>query len=583
MGVEAREGSEEASQGRAMRSEESARPADSGSGAPPPDAQRLEARALQSFIDSAPLSIAMFDRQMRYLAASRGWREEYGLGEAPLAGRSHYEVFPEIPPRWKEAHRRALAGEVLRGEEDRFERRDGTVHALRWEIRPWYADAGQPGGIVIFSENLVPRNEAERARNALEERFRLMAASVRDYAFFMLDPAGRVTTWNEGARRLKGYEEPEILGQPFDCFFTPEDRQADRPASLLKAAAEQGRCEDEGWRVRKDGSRFLAEGIITALRDDAGTLVGFAKTTRDVTERRALEERLRQQAMVFQVAQEGIVITDREGCITDANRAFERITEYPLDEVRGRNMRFIKSGKHDRAFYEQLWGALLATGDWRGEIWNRRKSGEIFIAWISITSMREASGAVTGYVGILIDLARMQHAQSELERLAHHDALTSLPNRTLLLLRLEQAIGRANRHHGTGAVLFLDLDGFKQVNDRLGHRAGDELLMAVAARLRVRLRIIDTLARLGGDEFVVILEDITGAPAASSVAEDLIQQLAQPFPLSGGRVVRIGGSVGIALFPSAGGDALQLLEQADHALYAAKQAGRGTHRFFGTD
>jgi diguanylate cyclase (GGDEF)-like protein/PAS domain S-box-containing protein len=415
---------------------------------------------------------------------------------------------------------------------------------------------------------------------ATEERFRLMVGSILDYAFFMLDPAGRVLTWNEGARRLKGYGESEIVGQPYDVFFTREDREAGRPASLLKAAAEQGRCEDEGWRVRKDGSRFFADAILTAVRDDSGALVGFAKITRDVTERRRLEQHLQQQAKVFHVAQEGIVITDAQGCVVDANRAFERITEYSVGEIRGRNMRFIQSGRHDHAFYERLWKALSATGDWRGEIWNRRKSGEMFLAWISITSVRDAAGVVTAYVGILIDLARMQHAQSELERLAHHDALTSLPNRALLLSRLEQAISRANRHHGTGAVLFLDLDGFKQVNDALGHRAGDELLMAVATRLRVRLRIIDMLARLGGDEFVVVLEDITGAPAASSVAEDLIHQLSLPFTLSGGRVARIGGSVGIALFPAEGSDALQLLEQADQALYAAKQAGRGTHRFF---
>jgi diguanylate cyclase (GGDEF)-like protein/PAS domain S-box-containing protein len=306
----------------------------------------------------------------------------------------------------------------------------------------------------------------------------------------------------------------------------------------------------------------------------------FALVFSDITERKEREDRLRQQAMVFNSTQEGIVITDTQGCVLDANPAFERITEYPLDEICGRNMRFVQSGRHDRSFYLNMWKAINETGGWQGEIWNRRKGGEIYLEWVNINAVKDDKGAVVAYVGIATDINRMQHVQSELERLAHHDALTNLPNRLMLLSRLEHAVERARRYAGMGAVLFVDLDRFKQVNDTLGHKAGDELLVAVARRMRERLRDIDTLARLGGDEFVIVLEEIADAEVAATVARELIVQLQTPFPLSGGNVVQIGGSAGIALFPQHSGEVSRLIEYADTALYKAKSDGRGTCRFY---
>lgn len=306
----------------------------------------------------------------------------------------------------------------------------------------------------------------------------------------------------------------------------------------------------------------------------------FALVFSDITERKEREDRLRQQAMVFNSTQEGIVITDAQGCVQDANPAFERITEYPLEEVRGLNMRFIQSGRQDRSFYLNMWQSIEETGGWQGEIWNRRKGGEIYLEWLNISAVYDDKQEVIAYVGASTDINRMQHAQSELERLAHHDALTNLPNRLMLLSRLEQAIERTSRYAEMGAVLFADLDHFKQVNDTLGHKAGDELLIAVANRMRGRLRNIDTLARLGGDEFVIVLEEIADAEVAATVARELITQLQTPFPLSDGNVAQIGGSAGIALFPQHSREAAHLIECADIALYAAKSAGRGTFRFY---
>lgn len=305
----------------------------------------------------------------------------------------------------------------------------------------------------------------------------------------------------------------------------------------------------------------------------------FALVFSDITERKQIEEHLQQQAMVFQSTEEGIVITDTGGHVVNANPAFERISEYPLAEILGKNMRFMHSGRQDKTFYQAMWTALQKGGHWHGEIWNRRKGGEIYLEWISISAIRNKAGEVVNYVGTSIDINRMKHAQSELERLAHHDGLTALPNRQAMLLRLNNALSRCKRHGGQGAVLFFDLDRFKAVNDAHGHKVGDELLIAVARRVRAKLRETDLLARLGGDEFVVVLEDISTNEDTARIASNILQALHEPFPLPSGIEARIGGSIGIAHFPAQGIAPEHLLELADSALYEAKRDGRGKAKY----
>jgi diguanylate cyclase (GGDEF)-like protein/PAS domain S-box-containing protein len=281
---------------------------------------------------------------------------------------------------------------------------------------------------------------------------------------------------------------------------------------------------------------------------------------------------------VFQNVQEGIVITDLDGRIIGVNPAFSAITEYSEAELLQQHIRMLKSGRHDRAFYDAMWRSIRKTGSWKGEMWDRRKNGEVYPQWLSITALKDSRGEVTRYIGVVTDISRMQHAESHLQYLAHHDALTGLPNRALLNLRLRHSLERAAREGGRCAVVFLDLDGFKKVNDDLGHEAGDELLQRAADRMRRRLRENDTLARLGGDEFVMVLEQVHFKEDAQGVARSLVTELAGPFRLADGRVARVGASVGLSLFPDDASDARSLLKCADTALYEAKQAGRGTWR-----
>jgi diguanylate cyclase (GGDEF)-like protein len=244
-------------------------------------------------------------------------------------------------------------------------------------------------------------------------------------------------------------------------------------------------------------------------------------------------------------------------------------------------MRLLQSGRHDRAFYDTLWHAVRTTGHWQGEIWNRRKNGEVYPELLTISTVRGENGGIINYVGSFSDITTWKRSQQRMEHLAHHDALTGLPNRLMLLARLEHAVAKARRDQGQGGVLFLDLDRFKQVNDTLGHPAGDALLIAVAKRLRERLRDSDTLARLGGDEFVIVLEQPIDRNQIAGLAGALIARLSEPFDLPGGQVARIGASIGIALFPADGTAPDALMKHADAALYESKQGGRGTYRFSG--
>src|SRR6185437_5920021 len=406
---------------------------------------------LRLLVAQTPLAIAMFDRDMHYIATSQRWFSVFGGGSAGLTGPSHYAVHPDLPQSWVDIHRRALGGEFLKNDEELWVRSDGSRYWLRWAVSPWRNECGETGGVIIYAEDITPRKLAE--------------------------------------------------------------------------------------------------------------------------------ERLRLAHAVFENVQEGIVIADLDGIIVTANPAFRAISEYSESELVSRGMRLASSGPHERAFYEEIWACIRSTGSWQGEIWDERKGGESYPQWLGISTVRNEEGAPSYYVGVVADISRMRHAQSHLHYLVHHDALTGLANRALLSLRLRHTIERTQRIEAQCAVLFLDLDGFKRVNDLWGHQAGDELLRLAARRMKDRVREVDTLARLGGDEFVLVLEQVCSPADVADFARELIAQLGAPFTLKTGCQVSVGISIGISLCPADGDDAESLVRLADTALYRAKQAGRGTWRF----
>ncbi|GAB1392090.1 hypothetical protein MASR1M60_02530 [Rhodocyclaceae bacterium] len=290
------------------------------------------------------------------------------------------------------------------------------------------------------------------------------------------------------------------------------------------------------------------------------------------------ESEQRLHAMVEAIG-EAIMVTDPRGIIKRVNPAFSLITGFGADEVLGQTPRFLNSGHHDPHYFQTMWQHLRDHGYWEGETWNRRKNGEIFPVWQVITALKDSRGELIEFISLFHDITQRKRSEAEIAYRANYDALTGLPNRALLAERLNQALKQARRENTRVAVLFIDLDLFKQVNDTLGHAIGDELLQAVAERMRQCVRETDTIARQGGDEFVVLLVDIDGSSAAGIVAEKIIALLAAPFNLSGNEI-HIGASIGITLFPEDGADVETLFRNADLAMYRAKDAGRNNAQFF---
>jgi diguanylate cyclase (GGDEF)-like protein/PAS domain S-box-containing protein len=320
----------------------------------------------------------------------------------------------------------------------------------------------------------------------------------------------------------------------------------------------------------------LSAGLIFIARARLFRCLGIGAELRERNEDR---ERLRQAAAVFDCTREGVLVTDRHGIIVHVNRAFMEITGYQTDEVLGKQPSLFKSGHHPASFYQAMFATLTRCGEWSGEIWNRRKSGEIYPQWQTIRLIHDDQGQLSHYVAVFSDISAIKDSEHELKYLAHHDPLTDLPNRLLFTDRAEQALASAQIHKRGCALLMIDLDHFKMINDSLGHTVGDQLLKAVAERLEALLGPEITLARLGGDEFAVLAESCPQLIQAAALAQRIIEGLKEPF-LIGGHQLFINTSIGISLFPGDALSAEQLLRNADSALFKAKSAGRDGYALY---
>ena len=401
--------------------------------------------------------------------------------------------------------------------------------------------------------------------------------------YLSLSEQGMIQEANIAAANLLGVSRRTLIMQPFSRFILPEDQDIFyRHRKLLFATATPQVFD---LRLDKnDAAPFPAQLMMAvAVTVDADGTPMCLTVVSDITERKNNEERLSQAAAVFENTREGVMITDAGQTVLRVNRAFTAITGYTETEVLGKKSSLLSSGHHDPGFYADLWAVVDATGHWQGEIWNRRKDGEIYPQLLSISAVRDATGLVTDYVSVFTDITQIKASEDRLDFLAHHDALTGLPNRLLLFYRLEHDISVARREGLKLALLLLDLDRFKDVNDGHGHLAGDELLQQVAERLSVRLRDADTVSRLGGDEFALILADLTHCQDAAKVAGEIIDAFNEPWRLHNGAEVSIGASIGISLFPENGQNPEELLQQADVAMYQAKNEGRGKFKYFSED
>lgn len=337
--------------------------------------------------------------------------------------------------------------------------------------------------------------------------------------------------------------------------------------------------EDEVGQLAQVFNEMLA---VIRTRDEALTRhathleEAVAERTADLTKTNL---RLRQLATVFENTADGAFIVDKDLRIVVVNTAFTRITGYSADEALGQKPALLQSGHHLPEFYQALWNALHTTGHWRGEIFDRRKDGSVFPAWMSITAVKDEAGEISHYIAVFSDVTALKATEEHLRYLAHHDPLTALPNRTLFADRLEQSLKQGRRDGWSVALLFIDLDDFKHVNDSLGHLTGDRLLASVAARLKSCIRAADTLARLGGDEFAILLPGLKDPEASRVVAQKIQKSLTTPFTVNG-RELFVSASIGISLYPLDGDDGETLIRYADTALYHAKEQGKNHHQFY---
>ncbi|MBM4180099.1 MAG: EAL domain-containing protein [Betaproteobacteria bacterium] len=417
-----------------------------------------------------------------------------------------------------------------------------------------------------------------------EELVRLLLESTAQ-AIYGIDHDGRCTFANRACARLLGYtDSEELMGRDIHALIHHHHDNGDaypHDACPIGHSLREERPihidHEVFWRA--DGVSIPVEYWAYPMRR-SGKVVGTVVTFFDISERLRDEAKSRLATTVFESTHEGIMITDPHSRILAVNQAFTRVTGYEEDEVVGQTPVMLRSGRHDPDFYAVIWRALREAGHWQGEIWNRRKSGEVYPELLSISAVHDSQGSVSHYVGMFTDISKIKESEARLAHLAHYDPLTDLPNRLLLSSRLRHAIEHAQRQQTRLAVLFLDLDRFKNVNDSLGHQVGDELLRAVTDRMGQRLRAEDTLARLGGDEFIALLERIHEPRDAAMVARSLLEALAEPFTLSQGHEVYIGASIGISLYPEDGDSDSELIMHADVAMYQAKDQGRNAYGFY---
>jgi diguanylate cyclase (GGDEF)-like protein/PAS domain S-box-containing protein len=541
---------------------------------------------LRSIIEAEPECIKIVDAQGDLLDMNPAGLEM--IEADALEQVSGQSVFDLIAPEYRAAfsamHQRVLAGETAEMSFEVIGLRGGRrwleTHAVPLRHNGQWVQ-------LAITRDITQRRMDERSLALTSKRMAALIEAIPDAIFFK-DGAGRWLITNEAAKQLfqlhsidwQGKNEMELAELHPDfraahqaCLIDDEKAWAINGMSIFAETVTDDHGQTHHFEVRK-----------IPVFDEQGVRQSLVIIGRDVTERKKSEEALRIAATAFD-SQQGIAITNAQRVIMRVNSAFSVITGYSAEEAVGQTPGILSSGRHDNAYYAAMTHTLETAGAWQGEIWNRRKNGEVYPEWLSISAVKDDAGVTTHFVAIFTDISDRVHAQAQIDTLAFYDPLTNLPNRRLLMDRLDQALHVSTRHVRKNALLFIDLDSFKTLNDTLGHFQGDALLVQVAQRLKTCIREGDTVARLGSDEFVVMLEDLSeddieAATQAETVGDKILKSFLADFSLDSGRH-HSAASVGITLF---GGVALEGSEQpmkrAELAMFQAKAAGRNTLRFF---
>jgi diguanylate cyclase (GGDEF)-like protein/PAS domain S-box-containing protein len=561
---------------------------------------RVSERLLTEIIEGNPVPTFVIDADHRVTHWNRACEVVMGVPAATMIGtRNQWQAFyPQPRPVMADL----VLDQALRGEfehyyghykpspfiagaceaEDFFPNFPGGGRWLFFTAAPLRGADGEIIGAIETLQDTTERKRAEEARAASERRLAeenykaLFTEMINGFAlyeilldarqqpvdcvFVEVNPAFEVMTGLRGVDII-GRRGLEVLPNTRAAWVERLGRVAltGEPMAFEEQSPDLGKC----FEVR-------------AFRHSSGQV---AATFLDVAARKQAELRLRMLASVFENTQEGIVITDPANRILEVNDAFTRICGYAREELIGNTPRLLKSGRHDAEFYSSMWMTLIEEGYWRGEVWNKRKNGEVFPEQLTISAVLDEQGHPSHFVGVVVDITAIKHHAAELDRIAHYDSLTGLPNRVLLNDRMNQALARAKRDGNWVAVCFLDVDGFKPVNDTHGHAYGDYLLIELADRFRDVLRKHETVARLGGDEFIILLTDLSDQVGCATAVRRIQNLFNRPFAIKQD-VISVTASLGISLYPRDATDPDALIRQADQAMYQAKRLGKNTYCFY---
>lgn len=528
---------------------------------------------LQSVIETIPMRVFWKDGHSRYLGCNSQFARDCGLtGTEDVLGKTDNQLSWRDQAEIYRADDRLVmqSNSPKLAYEEPQTTPDGREILLRTSKAPLRNSDGKTVGVLGVYDDIT---DLKKIENELWLTKTMIDKSKT--AFFCLDPQGVVTYVNDYACQSLGYAREELVGmKPWE--FDPDLLACTWP-DIWDRLRDCEIVNHESRHRHKDGTTFPVDLTCHYIAHN-GLELSFT-FAQNISERKRLDTELRIAATAFE-SQEGMMITDADTVILKVNKSFTEITGYTGEEAIGQKMNLLNSGVHDALFFADMWNSIDNKGVWQGEIWNRRKNGNIFPEWLTISAVKGTNDSITHYVGTMMDITARKAIEQHIHHLAHFDALTDLPNRTLLIDRLHQAVAQARREHGLLALLYLDLDKFKPVNDSFGHDVGDLLLKEVANRLEACVkRETDTVSRLGGDEFVILLSQLDKYTAAELVAENILVRLNQPFVIQQ-HTLDISSSVGIAVYPDDGLEANTLMKNADNAMYQAKCAGRGCFRFF---
>lgn len=543
------------------------------------DALRREHQIMNTMIEHFPSGITVLDAKLEVVKYNRQFKTMLGFPDSLLEPPNPLEKFIRFNAERGEYGAVDVESAVREAMDKArqqvahcFERSrpDGSVLEVKGSPLPG-------GGFVTSYTDITnrKRDEAEIRRLLAEQQLifdnaHVGIAWVRQRA---------IVRCNQRLAEMFMFEDPAALvGKSTRVLYQSDAQWKEIGARMYAELEQQGSSQAEYSMPRLDGTsiRVMLTGRpLDQSKVDEGSIWVYT----DVTTRYRQEAELRLAERVFAHTSEALMVTDCDGIIVNVNQAFTDITGYARDDVLGRTPRILKSGRHDEAFYAEMWRKVIDQGRWEGEVWDRRKDGSVYPKWLSITTVRDAAGGIVNFIGSFDDITERKAAQEKIQYLAHHDPLTSLPNRLLLRDRFSHVMEKIRRNGRSAALMFLDLDHFKRINDSLGHRVGDQLLIAVVRRLRNCLRESDTLSRQGGDEFILLLDDIGGREVAARIADKIIAALVEPFQI-GTHQLTTSVSIGIAIAPEDGEDFDVLMQKADTAMYASKERARGTWRFF---